>query len=114
MKNHYVCILKCSDNSYYTGVTNDLQRRFAEHEKGINSKCYTFSKRPLEVVFYQIHNDINRAIAMEKKIKGWSGKKKEALIQDNWDALKELSICKNETSHLNYIRFDSAQRDHPV
>ncbi|MBI4930445.1 MAG: GIY-YIG nuclease family protein [Bacteroidetes bacterium] len=101
MKNYYVYILKCSDDSYYTGVTNNLERRFIEHEEGIDSECYTFSRRPLEIVFYQMYNDIHQAIAIEKKIKKWSRKKKEAIIQDKWDDLKELSICKNETSHLN-------------
>jgi putative endonuclease len=107
MKNYFVYILKCSDNSYYTGVTNNLERRFTEHEQGIDSECYTFLRRPLQVVFYQINNDINQAIAMEKKIKGWTRKKKEALIAERWNDLKELSICKNETSHMNYKRFDS-------
>ena len=102
MKNYYVYILKCSDRSYYTGITNDLERRFMEHEAGIDSECYPFSRRPLEVVFYQIYNDALQAIAMEKRIKKWSRKKKEALIYDKWDTLKELSRCKNETSHLNY------------
>ena len=115
MKNYYVYILKCSDDSYYTGVTNNLERRFTEHEEGIDTECCTFSRRPLEVVFYQIYNDIHQAIAMEKKIKKWSRKKKEAIIQDKWETLKELSSCKNETTHLNHKRFapslDSARDD---
>ena len=115
MKNYYVYILKCSDDSHYTGVTNNLERRFTEHEEGIDSECYTFSRRPLEVVFYQMHNDFHQAIAMEKKIEKWSRKKKEAIILDKWETLKELSSCKNETSHLNYKRFepslDSARDD---
>jgi putative endonuclease len=104
MKNYFVYILKCSDDSYYTGVTDDLQRRFMEHEGGLDSECYTFSRRPLEIVFYQIYNDVLYAIATEKKIKKWSRKKKEALINEKWDSLKELARCKNETSHLNYRR----------
>ena len=40
----YVYILKCSDNSYYTGVTNDPERRILEHNSGINEKSYTSSR----------------------------------------------------------------------
>jgi putative endonuclease len=52
MKTMYVYILKCSDDSFYTGVTNDLEMRFEQHVQGINRNCYTFSRRPLEIVFY--------------------------------------------------------------
>lgn len=102
MESYYVYILKCSDASYYTGITNNLERRFMEHESGNDPECYTFSRRPLEIVFNQVYNDVLVAISWEKKIKKWSRKKKEALISENWDALKELSKCTNETSHLNY------------
>ncbi|WP_410479107.1 hypothetical protein [Pedobacter psychrodurus] len=47
---------------------------------------------------------MNEAISFEKQIKGWSRKKKEAIINDNWDKLKELSICKNITSHTNFTK----------
>ncbi len=42
MKRYYVYILKCSDNSYYTGFTNNIERRLNEHNSGINKECYTF------------------------------------------------------------------------
>jgi putative endonuclease len=81
MKNghhYYVYILECSDKSYYTGVTNNLERRMWEHETGFDPRCYTFKRRPL-ILRYSIHNtDIMQAIAWEKQIKGWSIKKKEA------------------------------------
>ena len=99
-----VYMLKCSDNSYYTGVTNNLEKRLNEHENGIDSECYTYFRRPLKVVFYQIFNDPLQAIAFEKRIKGWSRKKKEAIINDDWEKLKQFSICKNETSHVYYER----------
>ncbi len=109
----YVYILKCKDASYYVGVTNDIQRRLSEHEEGTDPKCYTFRRRPVELVFGELFDDPMRAIAVEKQLKGWSRKKKEALIARNWDKLKELAKCRNETSHENYKRraFDSAQAD---
>ncbi|WP_316832741.1 GIY-YIG nuclease family protein [Pedobacter aquatilis] len=112
MKYYHVYILKCSDDSYYTGVTNDIERRFKEHINGENKTCYTFNKRPLSLVFCDDFMDINQAIAFEKQIKGWSRKKKEAIIANNWEKLKELASCKNSTTHINYgMSFDSAQDD---
>jgi putative endonuclease len=91
MKTYYVYILKCSDGSYYTGVTNDIDRRYAEHTMGVNPKCYTYKRRPLDLVFVYDFNDINQAIAFEKQVKGWSRKKKEAIINNRWEDLPSLS-----------------------
>lgn len=65
----------------------------------------------MELVFYTDFPDPNQAIAFEKQVKGWSRKKKEAIIQGDWDRLKILAECKNESSHKNYkkLGFDSAQ-----
>jgi putative endonuclease len=102
MKEYYVYILLCYDQSYYTGITNDLERRMYEHHTGYNKKSYTHDRRPVELVFFEVFNNPKEAISCEKKIKGWSRKKKQAIINDNWERLKELSICKNITSHKNY------------
>ena len=104
METYTVYILKCADSSYYTGVTNDIDRRLYEHENTINVNCYTAERKPLVLVFCEHFEDINDAISFEKQVKGWSRKKKEAIINDNWDKLKELSICKNTTSHTNFAK----------
>lgn len=91
MKLYYLYILKCSDSSYYTGVTNNLEKRFAEHQSGDDPKSYVFKRRPLELVWSECYNDINQAIEKEKQIKGWTRAKKEALIKDDYDSLVELS-----------------------
>ncbi|REC47135.1 MULTISPECIES: GIY-YIG nuclease family protein [Chryseobacterium] len=91
MKIYYVYIVKCSDNSYYTGFTNDLEKRINEHNDGLNSESYTYTRKPVELVFYYEFNDVNQAIGFEKQIKGCSRKKKEAIINDNWELLPELS-----------------------
>jgi putative endonuclease len=101
MERYTVYILRCSDGSYYTGVTNDINRRLFEHNSGVNKESYTHSRRPVSLVFGCHFYDIEEAIALEKQIKGWTRKKKEAIINDNWDALPELSRCLNETSHRN-------------
>jgi len=76
MKIYYIYILKCSDGLLYTGFTNDLDRRFLEHQEGKNSTSFTYSRRPVELIFFQEFTDVNQAIYFEKKIKKWSAKKR--------------------------------------
>jgi putative endonuclease len=97
----YVYILKCSDDSYYIGVTNDLELRLAQHNSGQSETSYTYNRRPVELVYCEEHNDFEKAITREKQIKRWTRAKKEALISENWDKLRELAACKNETTHSN-------------
>ena len=87
-----VYILKCSDNSYYVGVSNDVDRRLWEHQSGLNVKCYTFKRRPVELVFCEYFQNASDAIEFEKQIKGWRRAKKEALINREWEKLPELSV----------------------
>jgi putative endonuclease len=110
----YVYILKCNDKSYYTGVTNNLERRLAEHKSGEVMSCYTFKRRPVQLMFYQQFQTPKEAIHFEKKVKGWTRAKKEALIAQNWAQLHELAKCKNATSHETLPPwFDSAHHDEP-
>lgn len=87
----YVYILKCSDDNYYVGITNNLERRINEHQLGINESCYTFKRRPLVLVYHQGFLSIVKAIEVEKRIKKWSKKKNEAFIQGDYNLLQELS-----------------------
>ena len=92
---YHVYILQCSDGSYYTGVTNNIERRLIEHQSGENKGCYTYRRRPVKLVFNYVFNDVNQAIAFEKQVKGWSRIKKEAIINGNWELLPELSKSKS-------------------
>ena len=98
---YYVYILKCSDDSYYTGITNNLDKRIKEHKFGKYRDCYTYKRRPLEVNFYETFNDVLQAIYFEKKIKKWTHAKKEALINGNFNMLQILAECRNAT-HYKY------------
>ncbi|MEJ2637709.1 MAG: GIY-YIG nuclease family protein [Calditrichia bacterium] len=91
MKEYYVYIVQCRDNSFYTGITSNLTGRLAEHNQGQFPKCYTFSRRPVKLVFHQIFTDPLDAIRSEKQIKGWSRAKKQALIDGDWEELRSLS-----------------------
>lgn len=78
MKTYFVYIVKCNDGSFYTGFTNNLERRIYEHNLGYVSDAYTFSKRPVDLVWFEMFTDPTQGIAIEKKIKGWSRRKKQA------------------------------------
>ncbi len=94
-KRLYVYIVNCKDDSYYTGVTNNVEKRVVEHNYGLDKKSYTYSRRPVNLVFSQEFIDPNEAIRFEKQVKGWSRAKKEALIDGNFEKLVKLSNRKN-------------------
>jgi putative endonuclease len=81
--NYYVYIVRCSDGLYYTGVTNNLNRRLIEHNEGCNIHCFTFSRRPVMLQYHEHFVNIQNAIRREKQLKGWSRQKKEALFRAN-------------------------------
>jgi putative endonuclease len=91
MKLYFVYILKCNDDSFYTGFTNNLDRRLYEHNAGLSKDSYTYDKKPVELVWYEMFTDPTQAISIEKKIKGWSRRKKQALIDEDWDKLVKYS-----------------------
>lgn len=101
MKSYYIYIIECSDDLLYTGFTNDISRRFEEHQLGRNKSCFTYKRRPLKLIFHQEFNDVEQAIYFEKKIKKWSAKKKRALANEDFDMLQILSECRNMT-HFKY------------
>jgi len=91
MSKSYVYILKCSDNTYYTGVTCNLNTRVNQHQSGIYKNSYTHQRRPVELVFYAEFTDVTIAIEKEKQLKKWSKAKKEALINNEYDSLINLA-----------------------
>ncbi|WP_420401333.1 GIY-YIG nuclease family protein [Flagellimonas sp.] len=91
MKKSYLYILKCSDDTYYTGVTSNLGNRIQEHSEGKYPSSYTFWRRPVVLVFYSEFSCIKIAIEKEKQIKKWSRAKKEALIEENYHLLPNLA-----------------------
>ena len=91
MKSYYVYVLRCADDSFYVGVTNDLEFRFAQHAYGYDRRCYTYRRRPVVLAWSQEYDRIDDAIWCEKKLKGWSRRKKAALIAGDFAALREFS-----------------------
>ena len=87
----WVYILKCADGSYYTGHSDDLEIRLAQHETGTFPRCYTFTRRPLKLFFAQQTDSRVQAVETEMQIKKWSRAKKEALAANDWAQLSELA-----------------------
>ena len=90
----YVYILRCSDGSYYTGHTDDIDARISMHKLGLITTCYTYMRRPVEVVYVDTFATRDEAFNAERQIKGWSRRKKEALISGDLGLLKYLSNAK--------------------
>ena len=87
----YVYMLKCADDSYYVGSTRKtLDERLGEHNTGVYTG-YTFTRRPVELVWCQDFPNAVDAIACERQLKGWSRAKKEALIRGDWELVSALA-----------------------
>jgi putative endonuclease len=94
MKTMWVYIVECSDGLYYTGVTNDVERRVQEHNEGLDTRSFTYRRRPIILKFANQFNDPIQAIEFEKQVKGWSRKKKQAIIEEKWELLPGFSKSK--------------------
>jgi predicted GIY-YIG superfamily endonuclease len=88
----WVYILHCADNSYYTGHTDNLDKRIVEHQMG-EIEGYTSTRLPVKVVFADEFPTREEALAHERQIKGWGRKKKEAMMRGDWAEVSRLA-CK--------------------
>jgi len=100
MPKGFVYILECYDGSYYTGSTNNIEKRIEEHNSGKGAN-HTKKRLPVKLIYLEEFQRIDDAFYREKQIQGWSRKKKEALIKQNLDDLKKLSECMNDSHFKN-------------
>jgi putative endonuclease len=77
---HHVYVLECSDGTFYTGYTTDIERRVAEHDAGEGAK-YTRGRTPVEVVHSESFGNRSAAMSREHEIKQFSRARKEQLIE---------------------------------
>jgi putative endonuclease len=93
MSGAWVYILKCSDGSYYTGLTRGEmpEAREQQHNDATFPDAYTSTRRPVKLVYAEYLDLVTDAINAERKIKGWSRAKKEALIAGDWTLVQALS-----------------------
>ena len=87
-------ILRCSDGSYYTGSTRDLEGRLYEHQNGLGA-VFTKKRLPIKLVYCEEFERIDDAFYREKQVQGWSRAKKEALIQGQYDLIPKLAKTRN-------------------
>ena len=90
MSGYWLYILQCADGSYYTGHTDNLEKRLYEHQHKL-IKCYTSSRLPIRLVYSHQFEKRQEALARERQIKGWTRKKKQALIRGDWSTLVKYS-----------------------
>jgi predicted GIY-YIG superfamily endonuclease len=93
----WVYILECADRSYYTGHTDNLEKRFHGHEQNF-VKCYTSGRLPVKLVYSCEFETREDALARERQIKRWSRKKKKALIAEDWLGLVKYAKCRHRPS----------------
>ena len=109
MRRPCIYILRCADRSYYVGATTHLTQRLHQHEAGV-VPGFTQNRLPFEVVLVLEFPTIPEAAQAERKVKRWSRAKKEALIRDDFGALKNLAACKNSTHYLIQKSFGRVKR----
>jgi putative endonuclease len=106
----YMYILECANGCYYTGSTNDLERRLEEHQNGMGAN-FTRKHLPVKLVYYETFFRIDEAFYREKQVQAWSRKKKEALINSCFDKLSDLS--KNYTQYPRTLEPSLRQAQRP-
>jgi predicted GIY-YIG superfamily endonuclease len=105
----WVYMLRCADGSYYVGHTENLEARLWQHHNGI---CCEWTRRrgPVELVWSDWTSERYEALAFERRIKGWSRAKKEALIRGDWVRINWLSRAPSERPSTSAdLRSASAQ-----
>ena len=90
MKPFFVYILACADGSYYVGHTDDLEQRFAQHQDG-TFRGFTSKRRPVTLAWCAELPTRANALERELQLKRWTRAKKEALIREDWNAVKALA-----------------------
>ena len=86
----WVYMLRCADRSFYVGHTDNLEQRLAQHRQGTFTTCYTYPRRPVDLV-YSGFPSREEALAMERRVKGWNRAKKTALIAGNWAEISRIA-----------------------
>ena len=94
MKPFWVYILRCADDSYYTGHTDNLELRISQHQAGTYDG-YTATRHPVKLVWSQECVTREEALSAELQIKGWSRKKKEAMMRGDWGEVSRLARSKS-------------------
>ncbi len=110
-KEHFVYILRCSDGSFYVGMTSTLERRVEEHQAGTDPTAYTWRRRPVELLWAEAFANEHEAFVRERQIKGWSRAKKAALVKGAWDEVHAIVRAQRKRRERKGGRLDATQAD---
>ena len=83
----FVYLLQCGDGRIYTGMTDDVERRMTEHQRGQGGR-FTKGMQPVELLYQEAFGTQREAVARERQLKSWTRAKKLALIERDLQALK--------------------------
>lgn len=103
----WVYILKCADGRFYAGHTDRLEVRIAQHQAGRGSD-FTARRQPVTFVWSQDFGTRIEALEAERRIKGWSRAKKEALIAGDWDRVSKVAKSREARPSTGSGRTDSS------
>jgi len=92
---YLVYILECADGKYYTGSTTSLEERINEHQMCVDPFSFTYTRRPVKLIWSESFATQMEAAVIERQLKGWSRVKKEALIRGDWEAVHEIVVFGN-------------------
>ena len=98
----FMYILKCADQSYYTGSTKNIETRLNQHQQGMGAN-HTKKRLPVELVYIEEFSRIDEAFYREKQVQGWSRAKKEALIEGRFSAFRKYQNTGWNTGSKKYI-----------
>ncbi len=97
----FTYMVLCADDSFYVGITNAVAKRVMEHNSNDFPKSYTYTRRPVQLVFVRPFFDSNDAISFEKQLQKWSRKKKWALALGDLELVHKLAECRNASHYKN-------------
>jgi putative endonuclease len=96
MSGAFVYILECADGAYYVGLSRRTpDERESEHNSGVDPTAWTYRRRPVKLVWNEYFERVDEAAATERRIKGWTRAKKQALIRRDYEALSRLAARKS-------------------
>jgi putative endonuclease len=98
-----VYIIRCADDSFYVGSTQDLNSRVKTHNDG-RGAAHTFKHRPVYLVYSEVFATETAAVKREQQLKRWSHKKKQALVDANIEGLKRLSKSRSRSGANHLVR----------
>lgn len=97
----WVYLLRCADDSYYAGHTDNIENRIGEHQTG-SYPGYTANRLPVKLAWSQECTTREEALSAEMQIKGWGRKKKEAMMRDDWEGVALLAKKTLEKAAYKY------------